>query len=444
VSSLEGAAVRRVVVVGAGISGLAAARALHRAGVDIVVVEGRDRVGGRTHTVDVEGVPVDLGGSWIHDGAGSPMLDFVDSLGIERMPAVTTAIAVNAAVLDRASGRYPDIDARTALSGAMAAFALAGAQLEQLGPGLDVAEALDKVLTDVDPTIRRTLGALLAMNEGKDDDDMSFDFLRKSFFSSAAFHEDSMPRGGYRGVVDSLADGLPIELETTVERVAQDGDGVTVHTSSGAFDGSHALVTVPLGVLKAAAIEFEPPLPARHLAAIERMGFGVLEKVVIAYDRAVWQVDGAPTHVTIVDSGGPDWPLILDLSAWYGSPVVVGFATGARGRVLAGMAESERVAALHETIRGLCPDTTPTPMPLATAATSWATDPFLRGCYANIALGTEPEQHVTDIEALGTPHGRVLFAGEHTCELGTSTVDSAWRSGLREAARLLGEPVCLP
>jgi monoamine oxidase len=298
------------------------------------------------------------------------------------------------------------------------------------------------VLADVDPSIRRSLGALFAINEGKDDDDMSFDFHRQSFFGVGAMHEDAMPRGGYRGVVDALADGLPIHLETTVQRIAQDDDGVTVHTSSGAFEGSHVLVTVPLGVLKASSIEFAPPLPTEHCDAIERMGFGVLEKVVIAYDRAVWQVDGAPTHVTIVDSGGPGWPMILDLSTWYGSPVVVGFATGARGRALAGMPESERVAALHETICALAPGAPPTP--IAAMATSWATDPFVLGCYANIALGTEPARHAADIEALQQPHGRVLFAGEHTCELGTSTVDSAGHSGLREASRLLGEPVGLP
>ena len=70
------------------------------------------------------------------------MLDYVDSLGIERMPAVNSAIAVNAAVFDRTNGGYPDIEARNALTGAMAGFALAGAQVEQLGPGLDVAEAM--------------------------------------------------------------------------------------------------------------------------------------------------------------------------------------------------------------------------------------------------------------------------------------------------------------
>jgi monoamine oxidase len=134
--------------------------------------------------------------------------------------------------------------------------------------------------------------------------------------------------------------------------------------------------------------------------------------------------------------------MILDLSAWYGSPVVVGFATGSRGRDLAERPEQERIAALHETICALRPDDPPTP--LTATSTSWATDPFVLGCYANIALGTDPDQHVADIETLGTPHGRVLFAGEHTCAAGTSTVDSAWLSGLREAGRLLGRPAHLP
>ena len=440
--SRVGGEVGRVVVVGAGVSGLSAARVLHDAGVDVIVVEGRVRIGGRTHTVELAGVPVDLGASWIHDGAGSPMLDYVDSLGIERMPAVNTSIALTAAVFDRTSGEYPSMGSRSALTGAMAAFALAGERVAQLGHGLDVAEALDDVLAEVDPAIRRTFGALLAMNEGKDDNDMSFDFLRMHFFAGGDLHEDSMPRGGYRGVVDALADGLKIHLDTTVERIVQTSDGVTVHTSSGSFDGSHVLVTVPLGVLKAGAIAFEPPMPGAHVSAVDRVGFGVLEKVVIAYDCAPWQVDGVPAHMTIVDAGGPDWPMIIDQSAWYGAPVVVALATGERGRHLAARPESERVAALHDTICALCPGDPPTP--IATTATSWATDPFVLGCYANIALGTAPDQHAADIATLGTPHGRVLFAGEHTCELGTSTVDSAWHSGLREASRLLGRSARLP
>jgi polyamine oxidase len=244
-----------------------------------------------------------------------------------------------------------------------------------------------------------------------------------------------MPRGGYRRVVDHLASGLDIRSAQPVKRIAQDLNGVTVHTASEAFTGTHAIVTVPLGVLKAGTTEFDPPLPAAHLEAIERVGFGAFEKVVLAYERAVWQVGGQPTHVTIVDSPRPEWPVILDLSTWYGVPVVVGMATGDHARALAAMPDDKRVAALHETICELGgPDT---PHPVASVTTCWTNDPFLLGCYTNIAPGTDPAVHAADLTTLATPHGRVLFAGEHTCEWGTSTVDSAWFTGVREASRLL-------
>ena len=427
--------VERVVVVGAGISGLVAARALQLSGVDVVVVEGRDRIGGRTHTIELAGAAVDLGGSWIHDGAGSPMLPLVDALGIERLPASTTAIALGASVFNRPGRIFPDVDARGALTGAMAGLVLSGTDLAELEPGLDLDQAMGELLTAIDPNVRATLGALLAMNEGKDADEVDFATFASYFYREGAAHEDVMPLGGYRRVVEHLADGLDIHTAQPVQRIEQGADGVTVHTSSDSFTGTHAIVTVPLGVLKASAIELDPPLPAAHLEAIERVGFGALEKVVLAYERAVWQVDGQPTHITIVDSPRPEWPVILDLSTWYGVPVVVGMATGAYGRSLAAMPEAARVAALHDTICAIGgPDT---PDPIAFATTSWATDPFVLGCYANIAPGTEPGQHAADLTALATPHGRVLFAGEHTCERGTSTVDSAWITGVREASRLL-------
>jgi monoamine oxidase len=428
-------AVERVVVVGAGISGLVAARALRLSGIDVVVVEGRDRIGGRTHTIDVGGAAVDLGGSWIHDGAGSPMLPLVDALGIERIPASTTSIAVGASVFNRAGGIFPDVDARAALTGAMAGLVLGGADLGTLEPGLDLDQAMGELLPAIAPSVRATLGALLAMNEGKDAAEVDFATFASYFYGGGAEQEDVMPLGGYRRVVEHLAGGLDIHTAQPVQRIEQGPDSVTVHTSSDSFTGTHAVVTVPLGVLKAGAIELDPPLRAAHVNAIDRVGFGALEKVVLAYERAVWQVDGQPTHITIVDSPRPEWPVILDLSAWYGTPVVVGMATGERGRSLAAQPEAARVAALHATICAI--GGRDTPDPIAFATTSWATDPFLLGCYANIAPGTDPAQHAADLAALATPHGRVLFAGEHTCERGTSTVDSAWRTGVREASRLL-------
>ena len=190
--------VERVVVVGAGISGLVAARALQLSGVDVVVVEGRDRIGGRTHTIELGGAAVDLGGSWIHDGAGSPMLPLVDALGIERLPASTTGIALGASVLNRVDGVFPDVEARGALTGAMAGLAMSAADLGQLEPGLDLDQAMAELLAAIDPNVRATLGALLAMNEGKDADEVDFATFASLFFGGGAEHEDVMPRGGYR------------------------------------------------------------------------------------------------------------------------------------------------------------------------------------------------------------------------------------------------------
>jgi len=317
----------------------------------------------------------------------------------------------------------------------MAGLFMSAARVDEVDRDTDLEVAMATLLPDVDASVRGTLGALLAMNEGKDASDVDFSAFASAFFAGGADHEDVMPRGGYRPVVEHLAGGLEIRTGEAVRQIVGGPDGVTVRTETGAFTGTHAIVTVPLGVLKAGAIEFDPKLPAAHTEAIDRVGFGALEKVVLAYERAVWQVDGRPGHLTILDSPRPEWPVILDLSTWYGVPVVVGMATGDFGRALASMPEADRVAALHETIRAIGgPDT---PEPIAFATTNWATDPFLLGCYANIAPTTTVAQHAADVATLALPHGRVLFAGEHTCEHGTSTVDSAWLTGIREASRLL-------
>jgi polyamine oxidase len=427
--------IERVIVVGAGMAGLVAARALHLAGIDVVVVEGRDRIGGRTHTIDLAGAAVDLGASWIHDGAGSPMLPLVEALGLERMPASNTDIALHASVLNRVAGRFPDTDARYSLSGAMAGLVMSAARADELDRATDLETAMDALLGAIDADVRGTLGALIAMNEGKDAHEVNFATFAALLQAGGTQHEDVMPRGGYRHVVEHLASGLDIRTDEPVLRVEQDSHGVTVRTSSDAFTGTHVIVTVPLGVLKSGTVEFDPPLPGTHVDAIDRVGFGALEKVVLAYGRAVWHVDGAPAHITVVDAGRPQWPVILDLSTWYGVPVVVGFATGEHARTLATMPEADRVAALHATICEL--GGSETPEPVAFATTSWATDPFLMGCYANMPASSDLAQHAADLSTLATPHGRVLFAGEHTCERGTSTVDSAWITGVREASRLL-------
>jgi monoamine oxidase len=431
-----------IVVIGAGMAGLVAGRVLHDAGQQVVVVEGRDRIGGRTHTVDVGGASIDLGGSWIHDGAASPMLPYVESLGIERLGAAPSSIVLGAAVLDRRLGQFADAGARMALSVAMASFMLSHDRHDSLATGLTLAESVDALIPETDGSARRTMAALLAMYEGADADEVKFDNFAPFFFSGEAKDSDVLPDGGYRRVTHALAVGLDIRLSTPVVRIEHGGGGVVVHTSEGALDATSAIVTVPLGVLKAGSIVFDPPLPPAHQAAIDRVGFGAFEKVALAYPEAVWQVEGAPTHITAIDGQSVEWPVILDMSTWYGTPVVLGMAVGGSAHALSRMSDDDKVGALHEVIVAI--GGANTPPPTASAVTGWTADPFLCGCYTRIDAASDPATQAADVATLATPIGPLLLAGEHTNVSGTSTVDSAWLSGLRAAGQILGADVTLP
>lgn len=426
--------VGRVVVIGAGVAGLVAARALWLSGVEVVVLEGRDRIGGRLHTVDVGGTPVDLGASWIHDGAGSAMLPFFDAIGVERLPARSTDLSLAAAVLNRTTGTYPDLAMRAEVTAALEAVAAGGRGLAAAGGSLSVDTAVDRLAADAGPTGRNTVKALLSTYDGEETGRTDFANFAAYFFGSGITEADVFPDGGYRSLVAALASGLDIRRSTVVEAVVAGDSGVTVYTADEAFVASHVIVTAPLGVLKSGSIGFEPPLAAEKLDAIARMGFGAYEKVALAYDRAVWNVDG-PTHIVVADPNRRAWPLILDLSAWYGSPVIVAMTTGDHGRAIAARPEADRVAEVHGLIRQIGgPDT---PDPIASAATSWAADPFLLGCYSGVAGETSVAEFTADLDVLARPHGRVLFAGEATQATSPATVDGAWLSGIREAKRLL-------
>jgi monoamine oxidase len=435
--------VTSVVVVGAGISGLVAGRALRLAGVDVVVIEARDRIGGRTHTVDVAGTPVDLGAAWVHDGLGAPTLPYLDALGGAVMPARITDMYAGAAVIDRENNSYPDDAAGAALQVALGAFidnaqALAATDA---GASLSLADAIDQILPEARPAIRATLGRFLSSFDGADADDVGLSAFNQFFFGVGVEDHDVFPRGGYRSLVDALATDLDIRLSSVVKAVRFDGDGVEViierDGATEVLDASHAIVTAPLGVLKADAITFDPPLPPAKLAAIATLGFGVFEKVVLAYDQQYWQPSESGGIIVLDDDTG-QWLSLIDMSEWYQQPVIVAITTGTPARELADLTETERVARVAAIVNEMTGGTAPAPV--ASAASNWVNDPYSRGCYSRVGRDGDAVSTIDSVTNLAAPHGRVLFAGEATDLDALAIVDGAWKSGIREAKRLLRTP----
>ena len=431
-----------VVVIGAGVSGLVAARALDRAGVAVTVLEGRDRIGGRTHTVTLGGVPVDLGGSWVHPGEASPMRAFLEASGIDLIPASTTEMITLADVVDPRRDDPDPMVRMQFLGGMYTVFTGATAAIAELGPDASVADVVAHLLPDADPAAIDAVNVVLGIERGEDTTALS----APAYFAAEAAHgagsegvearADMLPSGGYRRLVATLADGLSITTGAVVAEITGDDDGVTVNTVDGSSHrATHVVVTVPLGVLKAGSIRFDPPLPDTKQEAIDQLGWGAFEKVVLAFDEPLWPDDGLPHHLVVADAVERGWATIVDHSAWYGRPVVVGHAGGAHARALADLSDEQRVARLVEVLEPVVghPLT-----PSEWAVSSWTNDPCSMGCYSGPS-GTDPGQARLP-DAMAAPHGRVLFAGEATARTGASTVDGAWLTGIREAKRLLGVP----
>jgi monoamine oxidase len=253
--------------------------------------------------------------------------------------------------------------------------------------------------------------------------------------------EGNMPEGGYRRLLQAMAGPGRVRLGHRVHAVEQTRRGVTVRATAGprarrvVFQGSHVVVAVPLGILKAGAIAFAPGVPAAKRTAIARIGFGVVEKVAMVFDTPFWS-DLTHTH-TIFDSDHAPFelPWWVDLNRIEDVPAIVAFSGGPFAEVLAGEAPADRVALARARMREFLGRDVPAPRAVAT--TAWSRDPFTLGAYSSMLVGGT----LDDFDTMAAPvGGRILFAGEATYRPRYRLADGALSSGVREAKRLLGRP----
>jgi len=440
--------VERVVVVGAGMAGLTVANALTHAGTECVVLEARDRTGGRLHTADLAGSPVDLGGSWIHMPGGNPMTAFAQQAGVPRRSADPVPEMTG---FDLAEGRrLSAAEAGELLGFYDEGFPAATARLAAgLGPDASAADGIEAFVAQAGLApgqARRARQMLYGSIEAESAglaEDQSLRWMWNELEYDGNYFGD-VPDGGYRRLTAAMAAGVDLRLGTEVTDVEVAADGVRVRTSGGHFEtGSHVVVTVPLGVLKRGAPRFSPGLPPDRLAAIGRLGFGRFEKVALRFEEPFWRAAGFP-HLMLFPRDPGEWMVwVMGLDAFGAKgtgPVLVFFVFHSdaerlmgTGRDGAGHDKAVRWALgqLAEAIGAPCPE------PIAVAVTSWGADPYSCGSYSHIPPGSSP----ADADLLGEPvGGRLLFAGEHTQSARLAYADGAMTSGIREAKRLLGQP----
>ncbi len=406
---------QHVVIIGAGFAGLAAARRLVDAGVRVTIVEARDRIGGRTRTDTSLGVPVDIGASWIHGTDGNPLTKLAEEAG-----AKTVSTNFEDFVLLE---NHAEVD-RAAAAGLNEGWQKISDELESRGADADddetVAEGLVGLANLDDPLVAWNVTSRTAGEYAADADELSL----RWFSSEGQFKgPDVLFPGGYTQLSQHLAKGLDIQQDTEVSRISYGGSEVRIETSKGTVTADKVIVTVPLGVLKAKTIAFDPALPDHKRHAIDVLGFGLLNKVVAMFDEPFWPK--ATPMIGLVGANQPVTDLVNGLM-FAGTPLLVGLRGGEAAWSREKLTDAEAIDELITALNA--------PQPTGSIVTRWGSDPYARGSYSFIAAGSSPD----DMDALAEPAGeRLMFAGEATNREWFGTVHGAYLSGIREAERIL-------
>ncbi len=335
-----------VVVLGAGAAGLAAAAELRNAGLSPVVVEARDRTGGRVHTDTSLGVPVDLGAAWVHDAReGNPVLP------LARRASVTLQAFEHSTVLRSSGGRRLDAD-RTVDRMDRA--------LEKVGGGSGADDELDRrvraeaaALGLREPELTWAITSAIELELGAPATAVSW----RSFDEGGGDADDdadALPAGGYGPVLAPLADGLDIRLRTPVATVQWSRARNRLVTAAGAeipFD--RCIVTLPLGVLQAGAPAFDPPLPAAKAQAIRTLGTGLVDKLALRFPAVFWERDRSWLGFTGTTPG--EWAEWLNLAPSTGAPVLVGFNAANVARTFQTRTDEQLVTSARSALRAMYP-----------------------------------------------------------------------------------------
>jgi monoamine oxidase len=425
------------IVVGAGVAGLTAARLLRNAGRRVVVLEARDRVGGRVVTDRRDGHVTDLGASWIHGITGSPVAAAAEAFGM-RMVEFTVG------------GYQP-------YSRAIAYYAPDGTRLLERDVQRFVADiaAVDAALPDAlaaarpEASYRDVTERAMARQGWSDERQQRVrEFLEHraeeqygAWIDDLAAHglDDDAIEGdevvfpdGYDRLPNRLAEGLDIRLQHVVSRVRWSPGGVVVTTTDrGELSAGTAVVTVPVGVLQSDAFTIEPALPEPVAGALGRLRMNAFEKVFLRFPARFWDAG-----VAAVRQQGPEgrfWHSWYDLTFADGTPTLLTFAAGPAARAIRSL-PAERVAdSVLAQLRRLYGDRVEHPTDVH--VTSWQDDPFSRGSYAYMLPGSSTSDH----DDLATPVGGTLhLAGEATWTDDPATVTAALCSGHRAASNVLG------
>jgi monoamine oxidase len=418
-----------VVVVGAGMAGLTAARALAEAGLKVLVVEAQDRIGGRIWTRHVGDEAVELGAEFIH-GRPPELWALIDEAGLETYERDGSQVCFDDGALSDCSGAMDEVFE----------------PLEKLedfkGPDMSFAEYLDREHTPMEER-GRIIGYVEGFNaaDHREVSVASLGAQQKAEDANGGDHNYRL-RGGYDQLPRYLSEritefGGKVLTGTPVKEILWEEGQVEIVSDLWSFRAPHAIVTLPLAVLKRDKVKIEPR-PQQILEAAERLRMGQVRRFTLLFAERFWE--GLPPQPALKEMSFlfafTEMPPVWWTAHPEASHTITGWVGGPRSAALSGVDAKTlgdkacttlgrifglRKQKIHALLKGCYTH-------------DWQQDRFALGAYSYVATGgLDASRRMTEPVA-----DTLFFAGEHTDITGHwGTVHAAMRSGLRAAEQIL-------
>jgi monoamine oxidase len=404
-----------VVIIGAGAAGLGAAHALKDSGLSFVVLEARDRIGGRAHTIAAApGITFDLGCGWLHSANENSFVEIAERLGFEINKDLPPW-------RERAYGNAFPQNERDAFMRAIDEFydraEQAARQARQQGR-----DSAANLCLEPGNRWNPMIDAISTYVNGCELDQVSI-------LDMDAYEDTNVnwrARRGYGALIAAYGAACPLVLNCAVTLIDHSGKRVRIETSQGTLTADKVIVTVPTNLIADQAIRFHPALPAKVDAA-RGLPLGLANKVMLALDDA----DALPKEGNLRGA-----TMRTEMGTYhlrpFGQPCIEGFFGGRFAQSLEDAGEGALAAeSINEIVAYLGNDYRRKLKPLSESR--WAHDPFARGSYSHALPG-----HAGARAVLAAPvDGRLFFAGEATSPGFFSTAHGARDSGERAAREVM-------
>ncbi|WP_198534036.1 flavin monoamine oxidase family protein [Aquidulcibacter paucihalophilus] len=396
-----------VIIIGAGVAGISAARQLKAAGIRTLILEARDRIGGRVLTdTETLGHAFDRGPYWLHNKATNPLVPLARQAGI----GLIESSYENGGIFDKG---IPS----TNPSWKDANEAVVAWEMRQLLP---LARLNDRALgaTLPNPTpAQRHVANIFAVEMGEDPSLVSL----QGYYNLEA-GADLIPATGMGPFVQGLAGGLNIRLNSPVSTLRWDGaHGVTAIGSFGQVTARKVIITVPTGVLASGSIRFDPALPIAKQTALANLPMGALEKVAMVLPSPVPDLPEYALSNSHIQQG--------QYHALVSSPnkrLMTALIPGPMSRALHAEGANAIEAFALELLKNVIGSQAQV---LARSSTNWQGDPLALGSYPHQTIG-----HANARKIYSQPvEDRLFFAGDGGDDPLAVTVGGAWRQGQKAA-----------